>query len=110
MRRLLLVLATSILLAPPVLAQQPTYTLKLTQQELLYLGDLLDKEPLKAAVGVYNSIQNQVTQQQNAMVSSQRDAFEKSVRDKVEAEAKAKADAEKPKPPDPAPPTEGHSP
>lgn len=59
------------LVAPACAAEPPKeFTLKVTQQELDYIGSLLNERPLKDAMPLFLKLQQQVVAQQQSPINS----------------------------------------
>jgi hypothetical protein len=88
-------------------AQEPTYTIQLRPSRGLTIGALLEEQKCTvkefasgtcAPYNAYSDINEQVNKQNTAAVQSQRDAFEKSIREKVAKEAVTPPEPEKAQP------------
>jgi hypothetical protein len=68
-------------------AQERTYSFHgFTQQEVIYLRDLLSNEKLKDSIALYAKIINQAQAQEQAWQAEAGAATEKIIRDKIETE------------------------
>ncbi len=92
MRRLLVLVA---LVSSSAAAQeQRNYTVTLTPAQVFYIGKLLDEEKRKDSGELYNSIQIQIRQQDQAAQTSAVESLRKQGRDAAEKEARDKAETE----------------
>jgi hypothetical protein len=103
-----LCVALFVVITVPAFSQDVTTTLRLSKQQMLYIGALVDKESCTVrqitdgtceALDIHNEVQSQISQQirdaQGRAQAQQQSAIDKMINEK--ADAKIKADAEKAK-------------
>lgn len=87
--------------APSALAQQaddPVVTIRLRYSQWLAIGRLVEQQKIADFGALYSDVQSQMTAQAQGQQKAAIDAFEKQIRDKVEAETRAKAESKEPQP------------